>query len=148
VCVVGASIVAARAAAKTRHLSRRRPAPRPSPPSRHRRTVPPGSCRNRPPPGRRRAPVPAAAQPAVPLPSRPALPAPAGTATGTRPAGRPAVPRRPDTSTGTGSSYIDDLIAAAPPLTAGQRDKLALLLRTRPARPVPDGTLSGKPRAR
>jgi len=41
---------------------------------------------------------------------------------------RPSAPRRPGSSPG---SYVDDLVASAPPLTGEQRDKLALLLRTR-----------------
>jgi hypothetical protein len=50
------------------------------------------------------------------------------------------------------SSRIEELVASAPPLTAGQRDKLALLLRTRlpvtqhpPARR--DDTTAGRLRA-
>ena len=52
-----------------------------------------------------------------------------------RPSIRPLVPksrnapRRPGTSLG---SYINELVASAPPLTREQRDKLALLLRAHP----------------
>jgi hypothetical protein len=43
---------------------------------------------------------------------------------------RPALPRQP----GSLAARVEDLVAAAPPLTGEQRDKLALLLRTRPPR--------------
>src|SRR6185437_6225950 len=69
---------------------------------------------------------PARIRPAVPRPRNPghAVPVPVPAR---EPAARP-VPVPPAAGTG---SRVEELVAAAPPLTSGQRDKLALLLRTR-----------------
>ena len=68
--------------------------------------------------------------PDPPLQDRPSLP-PAGKAR--PPPGHPA---------GGYDPWIENLVASAPPLTASQRDKLALLLRARPLG-LPPGTKQG-----
>jgi hypothetical protein len=90
------------------------------------------------------APVPVPpGQPAglAPSRSRPvrAVPSPAGTVPGGRRAVRPAG----QLGSSLLASYVEDLVATAPPLTGEQRDKLALLLRTSPARPASDRTAPG-----